>query len=304
MLKMARELGDYLIVGVHSDKVVNALHGQNLPIMNLNERLLSVLGCKYVGDVLIDAPYNISKEMVSSLNISVVVKTDIDQFDNPGHKGGSEGSIDCHKEGKEGGSIDGGRDSGREGDREASIEGSMKGSVRGEGSMKGDTKRDKHAISDPYVIPREMGLLTEVPVSSKFKTLTVLDIVDRINMQVSDVCVSMCVYVYVWVYMCVYVCLYLSSSRHSVLDIVDRINMQVSEYGWVCVSSLLFLPRLVLTSSIHIHTYMHMHIYTYIHTHTYIHTYTHTQRDKFAAKFARKKVQEDAYYTDRHNLSN
>ena len=33
----------------------------HLPIMTLHERVLSVLGCKYVDDVLIDAPYSISQ---------------------------------------------------------------------------------------------------------------------------------------------------------------------------------------------------------------------------------------------------
>lgn len=47
----------------------------NLPIMNLHERVLSVLGCRYVSDVLIDAPFEISKEMIASLNIAEVVGT-------------------------------------------------------------------------------------------------------------------------------------------------------------------------------------------------------------------------------------
>lgn len=41
--------------------------------MNLHERVLSVLGCRYVDDVLIDAPYEITPEMVASLNIAEVV---------------------------------------------------------------------------------------------------------------------------------------------------------------------------------------------------------------------------------------
>ena len=40
---------------------VNKHRGMNLPIMTLHERVLSVLGCKYVDDVLIDAPYTISQ---------------------------------------------------------------------------------------------------------------------------------------------------------------------------------------------------------------------------------------------------
>lgn len=73
ILKRAKQEGDYLIVGVHNDGVVNAHRGLNYPIMNLHERVLSVLGCKYVDDVLIDAPWQVTKEMVASLNISVVV---------------------------------------------------------------------------------------------------------------------------------------------------------------------------------------------------------------------------------------
>ncbi len=45
-LCLARQFGSYVIVGVHSDWVVNSHRGMNAPIMNLHERVLSVLGCK------------------------------------------------------------------------------------------------------------------------------------------------------------------------------------------------------------------------------------------------------------------
>jgi len=73
ILKEAKERGDYLIVGIHGDSLVNKIRGANLPLMNLHERVLSVLGCRYVDDVLIDAPWVITPEMVASLNISEVV---------------------------------------------------------------------------------------------------------------------------------------------------------------------------------------------------------------------------------------
>jgi len=73
ILKEAKDRGDYLIVGIHGDSLVNRIRGANLPLMNLHERVLSVLGCRYVDDVLIDAPWVISPEMVASLNIAVVV---------------------------------------------------------------------------------------------------------------------------------------------------------------------------------------------------------------------------------------
>lgn len=45
-LEKARANGDFLIVGLHSDSVVNRTQGRNYPIMNLHERVLSVLACK------------------------------------------------------------------------------------------------------------------------------------------------------------------------------------------------------------------------------------------------------------------
>eukprot|EP00933_Yihiella_yeosuensis_P025639 TRINITY_DN19889_c1_g1_i1.p1 TRINITY_DN19889_c1_g1~~TRINITY_DN19889_c1_g1_i1.p1 ORF type:complete len:478 (+),score=84.19 TRINITY_DN19889_c1_g1_i1:90-1523(+) len=73
LLQRARELGDYLVVGVHSDTAVNQHRGANYPVMNMQERVLSVMGCKYVDDVLLDAPWAITREMVATLQISVVV---------------------------------------------------------------------------------------------------------------------------------------------------------------------------------------------------------------------------------------
>lgn len=73
ILKEAKSRGDYLIVGIHNDSVVNQERGCNLPLMNLHERVLSVMGCRYVDDVLIDAPRVVTPEMISSLQIDEVV---------------------------------------------------------------------------------------------------------------------------------------------------------------------------------------------------------------------------------------
>ena len=78
ILEIAHSYGDYVIVGVYSDAVVNKQQGQNFPILNLHERVLSVMGCKHVDDVLFDAPYIITNEFLLSLNISVVVKGESD----------------------------------------------------------------------------------------------------------------------------------------------------------------------------------------------------------------------------------
>ena len=40
--------------------------------MSIHERALNVLSCKYVDEVIIGAPWTITKDMLNSLNISVV----------------------------------------------------------------------------------------------------------------------------------------------------------------------------------------------------------------------------------------
>lgn len=41
--------------------------------MNLHERVLSVLACKYVSEVVIGAPYNVTKDLMDHFKIDVVV---------------------------------------------------------------------------------------------------------------------------------------------------------------------------------------------------------------------------------------
>lgn len=41
--------------------------------MSLQERLLMVLACKYVDDIVIEAPYIITEDLIKSLNINKVV---------------------------------------------------------------------------------------------------------------------------------------------------------------------------------------------------------------------------------------
>jgi len=72
-LEEAKKLGDYLIVGLHTDLDVNKYKGSNYPIMNLHERVLSVLACRYVNQVIIGAPYNVDKEVIDQFKINVVV---------------------------------------------------------------------------------------------------------------------------------------------------------------------------------------------------------------------------------------
>ncbi|CAM8889037.1 unnamed protein product [Rhodiola kirilowii] len=73
ILRLARGLGDFLLVGIHTDQTVSAKRGKHRPIMNLHERSLSVLACRYADDVIIGAPSAISKDMITTFNISLVV---------------------------------------------------------------------------------------------------------------------------------------------------------------------------------------------------------------------------------------
>ncbi|TKY60778.1 Ethanolamine-phosphate cytidylyltransferase [Spatholobus suberectus] len=73
ILKRARELGDFLLVGIHSDETVSEHRGNHYPIMHLHERSLSVLACRYVDEVIIGSPWEITKDMITTFNISLVV---------------------------------------------------------------------------------------------------------------------------------------------------------------------------------------------------------------------------------------
>jgi len=72
-LEQAAKLGEYVIVGLHTDEEVNRYKGLNYPIMNLHERVLSVLACRYVNQVIIGAPYAVSSELIKQFKINVVV---------------------------------------------------------------------------------------------------------------------------------------------------------------------------------------------------------------------------------------
>ncbi|GJN09575.1 hypothetical protein PR202_ga27614 [Eleusine coracana subsp. coracana] len=72
ILRSARQLGDFLLVGIHDDQAIRDRRGYR-PIMHLHERTLSVLSCRYVDEVIIGAPWEVSKDMITTFNISVVV---------------------------------------------------------------------------------------------------------------------------------------------------------------------------------------------------------------------------------------
>uniref|UniRef100_A0A673XRJ0 ethanolamine-phosphate cytidylyltransferase n=1 Tax=Salmo trutta TaxID=8032 RepID=A0A673XRJ0_SALTR len=62
----------YVIVGLHFDQEVNRYKGKNYPIMNVHERTLSVLACRYVSEVVIGAPYAVTRELLDHFKVDLV----------------------------------------------------------------------------------------------------------------------------------------------------------------------------------------------------------------------------------------
>ncbi|XP_048847168.1 ethanolamine-phosphate cytidylyltransferase-like isoform X3 [Brienomyrus brachyistius] len=62
----------YIIVGLHFDQEVNRYKGKNYPIMNIHERTLSVLACRYVSEVVIGAPYAVTRDLLDHFKVDLV----------------------------------------------------------------------------------------------------------------------------------------------------------------------------------------------------------------------------------------
>lgn len=82
-LAKAKAMGTFLYVGVHDDATVNQHKGRNYPIMNLLERVMNVLSTKYCDEVVIGAPWTVTKDLITSLGIHIVAsgsnsKVDLD----------------------------------------------------------------------------------------------------------------------------------------------------------------------------------------------------------------------------------
>lgn len=73
-LKKAHALGTYLIVGIIPDDVATAYKRQ--PILSQEERIKVMSGCKYVDEIIANAPLIISKDFIKQYNIDFVVHGD------------------------------------------------------------------------------------------------------------------------------------------------------------------------------------------------------------------------------------
>lgn len=73
-LKKARAFGDYLIVGVLADDVVEGY--KRTPILTLEERVKMVEACKYVDQVIVAPPLRLTKDLIEQYQIDYVVHGD------------------------------------------------------------------------------------------------------------------------------------------------------------------------------------------------------------------------------------
>ena len=70
--KRIKETGEdygpaYVVAGIHTDEVINYYKGINYPIMNLFERGLCVVQCRYIHAVIFSAPHTPNKSYLASL---------------------------------------------------------------------------------------------------------------------------------------------------------------------------------------------------------------------------------------------
>lgn len=73
-IKQARELGDYLIVGLMSDE--DTASYKRLPILTLAERTEMVKACRYVDEVIPGAPLSADEDFIDKHHIDIIVHGD------------------------------------------------------------------------------------------------------------------------------------------------------------------------------------------------------------------------------------
>lgn len=75
-LKQCKRFCDdvYLIVGLHNDEIIGTY--KRKPICTMQERLVVLESCKYVDEIVLNAPLKVSKEYLTKNNIDLVIHAD------------------------------------------------------------------------------------------------------------------------------------------------------------------------------------------------------------------------------------
>lgn len=84
LFKRAREFGDYLIVGVHSDKEVEKY--KRRPTIPEQQRYAMIKYCRLVDELVEDAPLTITEEFICENDIHTIVHGDDFKEDNEQHE--------------------------------------------------------------------------------------------------------------------------------------------------------------------------------------------------------------------------
>jgi ethanolamine-phosphate cytidylyltransferase/choline-phosphate cytidylyltransferase len=74
-LERASRFGDALVVGVHSDETV-ALYKRRRPVMTMEERIRVIGACRFVEEVIPDAPLVVTREWIERHRLDLVVHGD------------------------------------------------------------------------------------------------------------------------------------------------------------------------------------------------------------------------------------
>ncbi|HVB92655.1 MAG TPA: adenylyltransferase/cytidyltransferase family protein [Acidimicrobiales bacterium] len=73
-LRKAKSLGDALVVGIHTDDAVESY--KRRPLMTMTERMAVVAGCRYVDEVVANAPLAVNQDWLKTHRIDLVVHGD------------------------------------------------------------------------------------------------------------------------------------------------------------------------------------------------------------------------------------
>uniref|UniRef100_A0A7S3R010 ethanolamine-phosphate cytidylyltransferase n=1 Tax=Dunaliella tertiolecta TaxID=3047 RepID=A0A7S3R010_DUNTE len=155
ILEAAKAQGNFLLVGLHTDEDVQERRGPHLPIMNLHERSLSVLACKYVDEVVIGSPTIITQDLITTFNISLVVRGTMSEMSDY-----SQPQLQSHGHGSIGNGMHPVPSSGSNGPAlgmHRVPSSSSNGNGNGNGTRAPVTKEER------YAVPRALGVYCELP---------------------------------------------------------------------------------------------------------------------------------------------
>lgn len=91
LLRRARAMGDFVLVGVVNDDAVRARRGANRPVLNAQERALSVMACRHADEVIIAAPEAVTEDLIATFRVAVVLDADGCEGEEGGGEGGEGG---------------------------------------------------------------------------------------------------------------------------------------------------------------------------------------------------------------------